>query len=164
MIDVDILESLLDYNPDTGHFFWTNFNNANARKGKKAGSSRSNKYIRIFIYGKPYQAHRIAWVMYYGKEPEYGIDHIDGNPLNNAIDNLRDVPQSVNSRNSAKNKCNKSGFSGVTWMKGIKRWRARIMFNRRDIHLGFFIEKKDAISARVRANKKYGFHKNHGRQ
>ncbi len=166
MIDCDELHSLLDYNADNGEFVWTYFNNNNPNKGTLTPQkpAKGNRYVRIFIYGKYYQAHRVAWVMYYGKEPEYGIDHIDGDTSNNAISNLRDVPQSVNCKNSSIKSSNKSGFNGVTWMKKSKRWRARLMFNGKDVHLGFYKEKKDAISARVFANKKYGFHENHGRK
>ena len=163
MIDLELLETLLDYNADTGEFVWSNGNSRNTRKGLVAGTKLSNRYIRIFIYGKLHQAHRLAWYMYYGKEPEYGIDHIDGDKHNNSISNLRDVPQSSNARNSSLSKANCSGFTGVTWMKKSKKWRARIMLNGSDIHLGFFEDKQKAICARVRANKKYGFHENHGK-
>ena len=163
MIDLEILESLLDYNADSGEIKWTYANSKNTNKGKVAGTKLSNKYIRIFIYGKLYQAHRLAWYMYYGKEPEYGLDHIDGNKHNNAIDNLRDIPQSGNAKNSSLSKANSSGFTGVTFMRRSKKWRSRIMVDGSDIHLGFYDDKQKAISARVRANRKYGFHENHGK-
>ena len=163
MIDLEILESLLDYNADSGEIKWTYANSKNTNKGKVAGTKLSNKYIRIFIYGKLYQAHRLAWYMYYGKEPEYGLDHIDGNKHNKAIDNLRDIPQSGNAKNSSLSKANSSGFTGVTFMRRSKKWRSRIMVDGSDIHLGFYDDKQKAISARVRANRKYGFHENHGK-
>ena len=164
MIELDTLFTLLDYNSDNGEFKWTYANSKNTNKGKVAGTKLSNKYIRIFIFGKLYQAHRLAWYMYYGKEPEYGLDHIDGNKHNNAIDNLRDVPQASNAKNSSLSISSSSGFTGVTFMKRSKKWRSRIMVDGADIHLGFFNDKQDAIIARVIANKKYGFHENHGKK
>ena len=163
MLELDVLELLLDYNADNGELKWSSFNSRNPRKGMVAGTRLSNKYIRVFIYGKLYQAHRLAWYMYYGKEPKYGIDHIDGNKHNNAISNLRDVPQSSNAKNSSLSKASSSGFTGVTFMKKSKKWRSRIMVDGSDIHLGFYDDKQKAVSARARANKKYGFHENHGK-
>ena len=164
MIELDTLFTLLDYNADSGEFKWTYANSKNTSKGKVAGTKLSNKYIRIFIFGKFYQAHRLAWYMYYGKEPEYGLDHIDGNKHNNAIDNLRDVPQASNAKNSRLSISSSSGFTGVTFMKRSKKWRSRIMVDGADIHLGFFNDKQDAVIARARANKRYGFHENHGKK
>ena len=163
MLELEKLELILDYNADTGEFKWTSFNSRNTNKGKIAGTKLSNKYIRIFIYGKLYQAHRLAWYMYYGKEPEHGLDHIDGDKHNNAIGNLRDVPQSSNAKNSSLSKSNSSGFTGVTFMRKSKKWRSRIMVDGADIHLGFYDDKQKAISARVRATREYGFHENHGK-
>jgi hypothetical protein len=163
MIELERLHELLDYNADTGVFVWSSYNSRNTRKGMVAGTKLSNRYIRIFIFGKLYQAHRLAWYMYYGKEPEYGIDHIDGDKHNNRISNLRDVPQSSNCKNKSISSANSSGFTGVTFLKSKGKWRSRICINGKDVHLGFFDEKGHAIRARAIANKKYGFSSGHGR-
>ena len=42
---------------------------------------------------------RLCWLLHYGDWPENTIDHIDRNPLNNKIENLRDVTQAENNRN-----------------------------------------------------------------
>jgi hypothetical protein len=163
MIDSDLAEALLDYNADNGSFVWTNYNKNNCKKGMAAGTVNKRGYLKIQIFGKVYCAHRIAWLIYYGKHPEYGIDHIDGDKLNNAISNLRDADQLENSKNAKLSIANKSGFTGVTWAVHRNKWRSRIMFEGKDITLGFFSDIEDAISARKSANKKYGFHVNHGR-
>jgi hypothetical protein len=61
--------------------------------------------------------HRIIWVMRNGTiDAELDIDHIDGNALNNSVDNLRLVSTAVNSRNQKQYKTNSSGVTGVGFM------------------------------------------------
>lgn len=69
---------------------------------------------RVRINKKSYAIHRIIYEMHNGKIPEnMVIDHIDRNPLNNAIDNLRIVSRAINNRNQSMHKNNKSGKTGV---------------------------------------------------
>lgn len=58
---------------------------------------------------------------------------------------------------------NISGVAGVHFRKCRNKWRARIMVDGIDIHLGHFSDKFEAICARKSANNKYGFHENHGK-
>ena len=57
---------------------------------------------------------------------------------------------------------NKSGHSGVMWNKAVSKWIAQIKAKDKNIYLGSFDKKDDAIHARKVAENKYGFHKNHG--
>lgn len=80
-----------------------------------AGSRGENRWI-VRIESTAYLAHRIVYELHYGCIPEdYDIDHIDRNPLNNRIENLRAVPHSVNMRNTKLQKNNKSGKTGVNY-------------------------------------------------
>jgi hypothetical protein len=54
-------------------------------------------------------------------------------------------------------KTSKSGVTGVLWNEKRHRWHAVVKVDRKQIHLGFFVEKDDAIAARQAANVKYGF-------
>lgn len=164
MLDSELAGNLIDYNADDGTFVWTNYNKNNCNKGKTAGTIGKRGYLRIQIFGKVYCAHRIAWLIYYGRFPDYGIDHIDGDKLNNSISNLRDVSQLENNKNRSINKNNKSGFIGVTWAKHRGKWRSRIMFEGKDITLGFFDDVNEAARVRSDASIKYGFHENHGKK
>lgn len=56
--------------------------------------------------------HRLAWILFYHRQPQYTIDHINGNKYDNRIKNLRDVPQSVNNRN--RHKSRKTCFKSIS--------------------------------------------------
>ena len=59
-------------------------------------------------------AHRLAWLLHYGKWPINEIDHIDGNPTNNVIDNLRTVSSQKNKWNSRPRRTNPSGMKYIS--------------------------------------------------
>ena len=91
--------------------------------------------------------------MTFGDEPSQEIDHIDRNPLNNAIVNLRKASHSENRMNIGTRANNTSGVTGVDFPKRDKRWRARITKNREVMTLGHFATKEEAIIARENAAK-----------
>lgn len=63
-----------------------------------------------------YKAHRIIWVMINGEiDKDLVVDHIDGDPSNNLISNLRLIEKARNHRNSSKISRNKTGVTGVHW-------------------------------------------------
>jgi hypothetical protein len=66
-------------------------------------------------------------------------------------------------RNAKKPITNSSGYIGVNWHKSAKKWMAQIKVNRKNIYLGLFTNKEDAVEARKEAEVEHGFHKNHGR-
>tara|TARA_Y100000114_G_C11764120_1_gene332354 strand:+ start:40100 stop:40678 length:579 start_codon:yes stop_codon:yes gene_type:complete len=96
-----------------------------------AGVIQQNQSYRIWLEGKFYKVHRIIYEVVNGWIPEgCVIDHIDGNPFNNHIDNLRAVSRKVNSRNMKRNKFNKTGYNGVSidqktenYTYAVAQWR-----------------------------------------
>lgn len=84
-----------------------------------------------------------------------GYDHKDRNPLNNRRHNLRIATATENAQNSSVNKNNTSGFIGVGWNKKAEKWVAYIVVNKQHLHLGYFLNKTDAIKARLNAEAKY---------
>ncbi|WP_260513614.1 HNH endonuclease signature motif containing protein [Serratia fonticola] len=121
-------------------------------------------YIAFKYKGKKRTAHRTVYEMHHGPLPKgYVIDHHDGNGLNNRIDNLRAVPQSVNLKNMPRRKDNAAGCTGIFWSKRIKKWQSHIQVDGVAIRLGCFASLFDAAAARKSAEIKYGYHPNHGR-
>lgn len=82
-------------------------------------------------------------------------DHTNRNPLDNRKGNFRKATHQENIRNSSKPKNNTSGFIGVSRNKTDGKWRAYIKVDYKQISLGKFTDKTDAIKARLEAEKKY---------
>lgn len=162
------LRALLTYDPDSGALYWrprdgnASFNSRDA--GTRAfNTPMTNGYLCGRIGGKTYYAHRIIWKYVYGGEPKF-LDHINHKRDDNRLVNLRAVTKSENCRNVSKGSKNTSGHVGVAWDKRRNCWRAEIKVNGRNIYLGRFTEKSDAITARRKAEQKHGFHENHGKE
>lgn len=156
-----------EFDKDTGTLTWKKYSGWTLNKrqaGKRAGcvtTCDGKKYIKIYLDGKFYYAHRIIFKMFNGYDPER-IDHIDGDGLNNNLSNIRDVSHLENYKNVKLRSDNTSGTVGVTWSKQRKRWCAQIRVNNVQIPLGRFVNLEDAIKARQNAEEKYNFHPNHG--
>ncbi len=89
----DRLRDVLHYSEATGVFTWKKYLGGSVSVGDKAGFIRNlrGKYYRqIRIDKVNYFHHRLAWLYTHGEFPKHQIDHIDGNSLNNRIENLRD--------------------------------------------------------------------------
>lgn len=82
-------------------------------------------------------------------------DHIDRNELNNCKTNLRPATAAENARNHSLRKDNTSGFTGVSWDTEYNRWVAYISENGKNKKLGRFLNKIDAIKARLQAEVQY---------
>lgn len=100
------------------------------------------------INGKKISVHR--FILNY---PDYLIDHIDGNPLNNCRSNLRRATISQNNANSRIYKNNKSGYKGVTLDKRTGKWKATIRKDKRQHYLGLHASPICAAIAYNRAAK-----------
>lgn len=80
------------------------------------------------------------------------VDHINGDKLDNRRENLRVVSPSINQANRKRlNKNNRSGIRGVAYRPSLSArnpWRAQIMVDRRQIHLGLFATEAEAVARR----------------
>lgn len=97
--------------------------------------------------------HRVIWALHYDCWPEL-LDHIDRDPTNNKIENLRVANKKFNSINSGVPKNNVSGVKGVCWHKQANKWTAQIKNDQKKVHLGTFEDLQDAVSARLQAEKR----------
>jgi HNH endonuclease/AP2 domain len=77
---------------------------------KKSGRQR----FQVMYNKSLWLVHRVLWVMRAGEiDDSLDIDHIDGNSLNNSVENLRLVSTALNSRNQKQRSDNSSGVTGV---------------------------------------------------
>lgn len=170
MITQSELKSLIIYNPESGDFIWKEmvgkqFKSFNSTfKGKEAGcifkNGKGKKYLTIRINKVLYLAHRLAFLYMNGEMP-IEVDHEDGNGLNNAWLNLRDVDRIENSRNHKRRSTNKTGVTGVSLRSDTGKYTSRITIKGKDVRLGCYSDFFEACCARKSAESKYGFHKNH---
>jgi len=153
----DKLFSELDYDPETGLFTWRR-----TRKGRGPRAPRA--YSCIMYNYVSYLAHRVAWFLTHGEQPECAIDHINGDPSDNRLVNLRLAPGSTNQRNRKLSALNTTGMHGVHWRADREKWRVDIYVDHERVPLGHYDDFEDACAARKAAELKYGFHRNHGRK
>jgi len=117
-------------------------------KGYKRLQFRINKKIYQFsLHRLMYWLHNRHWDIM-DSSTNNSIDHINGDKLNNNIENLRVVTQQENNWNRTRAK-------GYNWDKKNKKWRANIKLNDKTIYLGYFEKEEDARNAYLEAKKKY---------
>jgi hypothetical protein len=153
-ISKELINELFEYRD--GKLFGKTDRGFNKTKGKEVGSVSSDGHMVVCIKYKRYYVHRLIWIMHNGAIPgDMEIDHKDGNPLNNHIENLRIANKSQNGCNRGKNKNNKSGFKGVMFYKAYNKWTAQIKINRKGKSLGYFDTPEEASIAYQNAAKLY---------
>ena len=104
--------------------------------GSIAGSVTPYGYRYIQLAGKKYAAHRLVWLIEHGSFPKLFIDHIDGNKLNNKIENLREATSKQNNENKGVPKNSKTGVRGVSYNRKLKKYVAQIQHNGVGHYLG----------------------------
>jgi hypothetical protein len=174
VVDPATLAACLNYDPDTGLFTWRHrpielfhterdwraFNTLFAGKPALTAVTATGYRTGVVVRQRVF-AHRVAWAIYYGHEPNV-IDHINGDRLDNRIANLRNGTQSQNCRNQKLSQRNRSGFIGVFWAANAGKWRAQMRCDGRT-ESKLFVELADAVEWRRAAQLKAGFCEGHGR-
>jgi hypothetical protein len=154
------------YDPLTGKLYWAS-PRPKVNVGDEAGwiePYRNTFYRRVTVNYRRLYVHRVVWEMHNGPIPAgMMVDHINGDGLDNRLENLRLVTTQGNNRNARKPRHNSSGASGVTWSKNAKMWRAFVRENGKQAHIGYFASKDNAIEAVRCRREAAGYHENHGR-
>ena len=117
-----------------GKLFWKakTFPTARINIGDKAGSKRTDGYVKVQLFGKKIANHRIIWEMFNGAIPKGKvIDHINNNPSDNRIENLQCITATQNTQRADK-------LSGFIYRKANGLWQSRKRYNKKEYHLGMF--------------------------
>ena len=147
------LLQILSYDSETGVFVWRYAPNGRVPKGSVVGWAKDSGHLCVKINRSSYLCHRLAWFYVFGEWPALQIDHINGDPKDNRIANLRCVPREMNAQNIRKpTKRNKSGFLGVTACNS--KFRASISHDGRVKHIGVFSTPEEAYEAYVTTKRK----------
>ncbi len=133
-----------------GNLYWRDNRGTQKTKDKIAGSIGIDGRQTVIVNKKRQKVHRIIFLLCNKYLPKF-VDHIDGNPLNNHIENLRECTKSQNSQNM-RYKINKSGVKAVNWHKKAKSWHVRIWVNKKRMSFGYFkdIELAELVAAEAR--------------
>jgi hypothetical protein len=140
----------ITYSQETGLFMWIK-RGCGRRIGKSAGCRRPDGYYYVSINTVTYLAHKLAWFYIHGEWPPLDVDHIDGNPSNNRLSNLRLATKKQNMANCKRFSTNKSGYKGVSWKADEAKWQAQIRVDGKTIALGRFVDPKKAHDAYCKA-------------
>lgn len=151
----EYLKTIFDYHED-GHLIWKVKRNG-CKIGNIAGcivKLRNDMRRVVFLFRKTQMSAKLIYCFHKGIWPET-VDHIDRNPLNDKIENLRGATKHENSFNKSKSKSRiyTSKYLGV--YKRDNKWRSIIGFNKKKINLGTFETQELAALAYNRAAVKY---------
>lgn len=142
------LVQLFAYDATTGNLHWIVSRSNKVKAGSVVGSIKKSGYRHIGIGRAVYRAHRLVWIFHYGAVPsDKIIDHVNNDPSDNRIENLRLATMAQNKANSTKPSHNTSGFKGVSFDPKAKRWRARIVLQGRRFSIGRFKTPQEAHQA-----------------
>jgi len=173
MPTADRVRELFDYRD--GQLYWrersiAHFHCEGDRKrwnsrfaGTLAGCLKPNGYRSIKVDGRLYQASRLI-LRYHDQDPDaLHAYHLNGNPEDNRIENLRIVTQAENVKNRKRYINNVSGVTGVHWSQAGQKWYVHGRVDKESVFLGCFDTLLDAAARRYRHNREQGYEERHGK-
>ena len=136
-LTAEFVRSILDYDPETGVLRWKVKRRYGCEAGTIAGSKDASGRVKTTIRRRSFPATHLIWVIVYGCWPENQIDHINGDPSDTRLVNLRDVTGSENMHNLKRaRRDNVLGVLGVCRFRG--KYRAQIRVDGRTLFIGDF--------------------------
>lgn len=145
---VDIVREFIMYDCGSGLALWKKSPARNIKAHSPVGTIHRG-YLVVRFQGKSYPLHRLIWLLETGEDPgEFMVDHIDGDRLNNAFENLRLCSNAQNGMNRGATKANKLGVKGVCWDKKAGKYKAHIRIDGKKKHIGNYSDLQSAIDAR----------------
>jgi len=135
---------------EDGKLFWKQPGRG-IRVGMEVGCLKSDGYRVAKLRSSLHSVHRLVFLYHHGYLPENPIDHINRVKDDNRIENLREVSQSCNLRNSGLSIRNTSGVKGVSFCNTYKKWLAKIYINGKNNYLGSYDTKLEAVCHRLAA-------------
>ena len=151
----DLIQHMF-YDPLTGVLSRT----SGRYKGSK-GCVNSDGAISISFNGLKHKAHRLIWLYVYGVWPDV-IDHVNGNPSDNRLSNLRNVTQETNLRNMKLSVRNKSGCTGVCYSTNHNKWMVQVGLGNGKKYSGLFDTYEAAVTNVLEVRNANNYTTHHG--
>lgn len=119
------IKKYLAYDPQTGHVRCiTPFgrHTVGTRCGRKIyqADGVTPKALQFEFLGRIVKNHHVAWYLSHNWWPSWLVDHRNGNPFDNRLDNIRHANYAENAANRRVSCLNKLGVRGVTKIKRKK--------------------------------------------
>ena len=154
MVTKELLQEIFSY--DNGNLYWKTVRCSKLKVGQKAGWVGKKNYLYVRVNYKAYAIHRLVWIIHNG-DIDNGkiIDHIDRNPTNNKIENLRIATHTQNNQNSSKRTTNTSGYKNVYWSTEKSRWLVKCNVNGLPKYAGSYKLLDEAVQAAIQLRKKF---------
>lgn len=160
-MDYETAHKLFEYR-DGALFRRVSPSRSNVPIGARVGSVNMFGYEVFGHKGKQYRVHRVVFLMHHGFMPLY-VDHVDGDKLNNRIENLRVADAVTNQYNTKKHRDNKSGRKNVWIDPRTGNFVVKIAVNRKNTYVGTFKTLDEAVfAAKEYRNIHHGDFANHG--
>ena len=169
------LRAFIEYQPETGLFFWRS-RPRHLFKSKQAHGAWNTKYSGTpafrnvkengYLYGgvtmpcgtrTNIYAHRLAFAFVHGEWPSGEIDHINRDKADNRACNLRCVDRPSNTRNAGLRANNKSGFRGVHIAQESRPFVVQIVIDGKNRRIGGYGCMSAAKIARLCAEIRAGY-------
>jgi len=145
-----LVRGLFLHEPFTGWLIRRKRTAHGTNRGDIVGCPNTQGHLQVRIHSVRYYVHQLVWLYHYGFIPKL-IDHINQDPSDNRIENLRIADKSLNAINTGLPSHNTSGYKGVWFCNTKKRWIATIERNGIRKKLGQFKHIQGAINARIKA-------------
>jgi hypothetical protein len=139
-----------------GELFWKiNTNKSKNLIGKRAGCiGKGHAYGTVMLDKKSHCLHRVIYCMHTGEWPEI-VDHIDNDPQNHRIENLRAADRHTNNLNRTVQSNNKLGIKNVFWHSAHNKWSVQIWLRGKKVFGKLFDDLEFAELVAQEARAKY---------
>jgi hypothetical protein len=159
---VDYLRECFAYDGETGNLIWRvrppqHFatqracSTFNARYAGTVAGSKSRSCVSVKVLDRLHKAHRIVWALTHGAWPTETLDHVNRDPHDNRVANLRRASNRQNQYNRGPNRNNTSGYKGVSYFVRNDKWGAQIYRDKKAVFLGLYDTPEGAAAAYDRA-------------